>query len=106
MLEIFIVGYLARNISALSIQKGLKGNRWKAYAILLWIGLELIGLMANFVLFGGFTLFSVLLIYGLPTVGYLVLRQNLKNRPDVMDDWISQIGTDSADPLPAPVTKE
>jgi len=106
MLEIFLVGYLGRTLGTLALQKGLNERRWKTYTILLWIALEIAGILMNAYLFGEFTLYSIFLIYGPPALGYLVLRLNLKKRPDVMNDWINQIGIDTTDPLPAPVTKE
>ena len=103
MLEIFLVFRLSRDVGKIAERKGLSLRRWKNYAVLLWFGFEILGFMIALSVFEEMPAMWLLTGYGLPVLVHVLLRQNLKRRPDAdrdMDDWINQIGTDSTDPLP------
>ncbi|PZF71315.1 hypothetical protein [Taibaiella soli] len=98
MLEIFIVDYLLHIVGADAKKKGLSVSRWKAYTLFTWIGLELAGICMSLFLFGELTVAGLLIAYLLPILGNVLLRQNLKKYPDLLEDNL--FGPDSLELLP------
>jgi hypothetical protein len=86
MLEIILLIYLCKNIGNLAIQKGLPPARWKWYTIISWILFEMMGFTIGQMAFGldmsnmiGLMLFALASAFG----GYLIVRRNLEQKPDV-----------------------
>lgn len=93
MLEILLIIFLCRSMGKLALQKGQPEGRWKLYTALAWIFGEIGGVILSMMFIQDIVV-NILCGYGLATIIYLVLRQSLKNKPDVdhMQDWIDQIG--------------
>ena len=87
MLEIVALYFILKQMGTLAKTKGLSPGRWKVFALISWIGGELIGVIAGIMIFGPDNLVSVILvgIAGAFT-GYLAIKSNLSKRPDVPTD--------------------
>lgn len=93
MLEILLIIFLCRSMGTLAAQKGQPGGRWKLYTALGWILGEVGGIMISMMLVENL-LINILVGYAVAGTIYFILRQSLKNKPDVepVQDWINQIG--------------
>ena len=93
MLEIIALIFLAKEIGKIAAAKGLKPGTWKLYLILAWIAGEFVGAIIGIMIFGTNNIISVELVAVAGAVtGYVVLKANLKKKPDLLDDDINQIG--------------
>ena len=92
MLDIIILIFLARNIGQLAEKKGFKPGPWRLYTVLAWFGGEILGVVIGLMLFGEQIGAVVLLALACAVSSYFILRANLSNRPDMMDDDINRIG--------------
>jgi len=93
MLEIIALIFLTREIGKIAADKGLKPGTWKIYTVLAWIAGEFIGAIIGVLIFGTSNIFSIELVAIAGAVtGYVVLKANLKKKPDLLDDDINQIG--------------
>lgn len=94
MLDLILLYFLARNIGALAIKKGLPPLKWKLTLIGFWLGFEMLGLFFGVVFFGPENL-AGLIALGLASAfgGYLLVKYVLDNKPDhnTFDD-IDRIG--------------
>lgn len=94
MLDLILLYFLAKNIGALAIKKGLPALKWKITMIGAWLIFEMIGIFFGIVFFGTGNLYS-LLFFGLACAfgGYLLIRYILENKPDQNQyDDIDNIG--------------
>ncbi|HQW83439.1 MAG TPA: hypothetical protein PK987_03210 [Ferruginibacter sp.] len=91
MLEIIILYFLAKNIGALAIKKGLPPLKWKITMIATWIIFELVGMFLGISFFGTDNLIGLMTI-GLASAfgGYLLIRYILENKPD--DNTLDSFG--------------
>lgn len=92
MLEIVLLYFLAKNIGALAVKKGLPPLKWKLIMIGVWIVFEFTGLIFGVAFFGtgnipGLMIFGIACAFG----GYLLIRYILENKPDNLND-IDNIG--------------
>ena len=93
MLEIIALIFLTREIGKIAADKGLKPGTWKIYTVLAWIAGDFIGAIIGVLIFGTSNIFSIELVAIAGAVtGYVVLKANLKKKPDLLDDDINQIG--------------
>jgi len=93
MLEIIALILLAKEIGKIAYAKGLKPGTWKLYFVLAWIAGEFVGAIIGFLIFGTNNIISVELVAVAGALtGYVLLKANLKKKPDLMDDDINQIG--------------
>ena len=51
MLEIIVLIFLTKRIGEIAVQKGLPAGWWKFYAVLGWVGGEIIGVVLGIMLF-------------------------------------------------------
>ncbi|HEY8687761.1 MAG TPA: hypothetical protein VIM07_00890 [Chitinophagaceae bacterium] len=93
MLEIIALIFLAKEIGKIAATKGLKSSTWKLYFVLAWIAGEFVGAIIGVLIFGTNNIISVELVAVAGAVtGYVILKANLKKKPDLLDDDINQIG--------------
>jgi len=92
MLDIIILIFLARNMGQLAEKKGLKPGPWRLYTVLGWFGGEILGIVIGLMLFGEQIGGIIFLGLASAVASYFILRSNLSNRPDMMDDDINRIG--------------
>ncbi len=93
MLEIIILVFLCIHINKLAKKKGLKGRTWIIYTVLSWIGGEIVGIIAGFIIFDRTNLISIMLM-GIAGAlsGYLILKHQLNKIPDDVEEDINRIG--------------
>jgi hypothetical protein len=93
MLEIIALIFLAKEIGRIAVDKGLKPGTWKLYMVLAWIAGEFVGAVIGVLIFGVDNLISVELVAVTGAItGYIILKNNLSKKPDLLDDDINQIG--------------
>lgn len=94
MIEIIALFFIAHHIGIIAEKKGLKPLTWKIYAILGWIGAELIGFVVGLMFFRPDDFVSLVIvgfIFGF--TGFLLVKKKLDSMPDVDDEQdIDQIG--------------
>lgn len=94
MIEIIALIILTGQIGKLAAQKGLKPGKWKLYTVLAWIAGEFLGAIIGVLIFGTDNIFSVIMVALAGAItGFILVKQNLTNRPNILDDDINQIGT-------------
>ena len=83
MLDLILLYFLAKNIGALAIKKGLPPLKWKLTLVGVWLAFEMLGLFFGIAFFGTGNL-PALLALGLASAfgGYLLIRYILENKPD------------------------
>ena len=93
MLEIIAVIFLSKKNGKLAEHKGLKSSTWVMYSVLCWIGFEVIGFIAGYMIFGQENFGpTYLLALALAVSSYFFIRSILNKKPDAMDDDINRIG--------------
>ena len=99
MIEIIVLVFLCIHIGKIAKKKGLKRSTWIMYTILSWIGGEIIGVIAGFVIFDKSNIISIMLM-GLAGAigGYFIIKAQLDKLPDNMDDDVKRIGVDDLRP--------
>jgi len=99
MLEIIVLIFLTKNIGNLAIKKGLKPGTWKWYTVLNWFGAEIAGFVLGYVIFGMENLAAAIVVaLGCAVASFFILKANLNNRPDHIEDDIDHIGVDDLYP--------
>ena len=94
MIEIIALIFLTREIGRIADKKGLKPGTWKIYTVLAWIAGEFVGVIIGLLIFRIDNFFSIALVAIAGAItGYLIIKANLSNRPDAIDE-IDQIGKD------------
>ena len=99
MLEIVILVFLAIKIGKMAKKKGLKQSTWVIYTVLSWIGGEIIGVIAGFIMFDKSNIISIMLM-GLAGAigGYFIIKHQLDKLPDNIDDDINRISVKDLSP--------
>ena len=99
MLEIILLIFLCKKIGQTALRKGLKPTQWKVFTVVSWLVCEFAGVMLGAVLFGENNLFGILSL-GLVSAfgGYLIVKAILDNKPNILDDEITRIGSDDLRP--------
>lgn len=93
MLEIIALILLAKEIGKIAYAKGLKPGTWKLYFVLAWLAGEFVGALLGIMIFGTNNIISVELVAVAGAItGYVIIKANLKKKPDLLDDDINQIG--------------
>jgi len=93
MLDIIVLIFLTRNMGALAVKKGLKPGTWKLYTVLNWFAAEIAGGVLGLIIFGKENyVAAIVMALGCAVASYFILKANLSNRPDDMDDDINHIG--------------
>lgn len=84
MLEIIALIFLVRHIGRIAIQKGESVLKWRMYAVLAWIGMELVGGLVALMFFSPQNLVSILIVaIGFAITGYYLVLKKLQELPDV-----------------------
>jgi hypothetical protein len=92
MLDLIVLFFLTKNMGVLAAKKGLKPGTWKLYTVLNWFAAEIAGAILGFVVFGQENLPAIILLALASAVAsYFILKANLSNRPDHMDEDIDHI---------------
>ena len=99
MIEIVILVFLAIKIGKMAKKKGLKQSTWVIYTVLSWIGGEIIGVIAGFIMFDKSNIISIMLM-GLAGAigGYFIIKHQLDKLPDNIDDDINRISVKDLSP--------
>lgn len=110
LIEIIALVFLCKKNGQLALQKGLKPTTWKLYTVLAWIGGEFIGCIIALIMINnpaGFDIknlaqsdmlaISAIAIFT-ALGGYLLIRYILENKPDALDNSVSEIGVDDLQP--------
>jgi len=98
MLEIILLIYLARRIRGVVEPKGYKPGKWQAYAVLLWIGIEILGILVFMILFGASQLIAIASAYLCAIGASIALQKYAEKLPDLnqnSEDWLRNLGNDS-----------
>ncbi len=93
MLEIIVLIFLTKRIGEIAVQKGLPAGWWKFYAVLGWVGGEIIGVVLGIMLFDTDSIFPAFLIgIGGAITGYHIVKTILQKKPDELGSDIDEIG--------------
>lgn len=92
MIEIVILIFLCIQIGKLAKKKGLKRNTWIMYTILSWVGGEIIGVIAGFIIFDKTNLVSIMLMGIAGAVGgYFIVKHQLDKVPDNINEDMGRV---------------
>ena len=97
MLEVLLLIYLARRIRGIVEPKGYKPGKWQAYAVILWILVEIIALIVFLKLLGADIIIAVISAYLCAIGASIALQKYADNLPDLnqgTEDWINNMGND------------
>lgn len=84
MLEIIALFFLVRHIGRVAMQKGENVLKWRIYAILAWVGMELLGGVVALMFFAPENIVSILIVaIGFAITGYYLVLKRLQELPDV-----------------------
>jgi len=100
MFDIIALVFLAKYISKLALQKGVKPLTWKVYTIVAWFVAELLGVAIGFLLLKSRDIIGLQLLAWVSGVGgFLIIRSVLQNKPDhTTDEDINRITVDDLKP--------
>jgi uncharacterized membrane protein YeaQ/YmgE (transglycosylase-associated protein family) len=99
MLEIIALVILTKRIGLTAEQKGLKPGTWKLYTVLAWIGGEILGALAGFLLFDSENRFSIIILALAGAVtGYFIVKNILDKKSDDIQNEINNIGVNDLKP--------
>ena len=99
MLEIIAIIFLSRKNGELAVEKGLKHSTWSFISGISWVGMEFVGAIVGYLVFGRDNLISVyILAIGMAISGYFIVRNILLKKPDPVDEDINRIGIDDLRP--------
>jgi hypothetical protein len=97
MLEIILLIYLARRIRGVVEPKGYKPGKWQAYAVILWIVVEIFAILLFAGLLGSDTITAVISAYLCAIGASIALQKYAENLPNLnkgTEDWIDNLGND------------
>jgi hypothetical protein len=97
MLEIIILIYLARRTRGIVEPKGYNSGKWQAYAVLLWIVIEIFAVVLFTGFLGADTIIAIISAYLCAIGASIALQKYAENLPDLnkgTEDWINNMGND------------
>lgn len=83
MIEIIALIFLVRHIGIVATTKGESSLKWRVYAVLAWVGMELVGGFVALMFFSPQNLVSILIVaIGFAITGYYLVLKKLQELPD------------------------